>query len=73
MSIKIKRGEPRLFTVGAQRRTFRNAVEEFRQNSLYLGTRHSQPSPQYRNFRYPVLAFSALMNFRKSRSFKRAL
>src|SRR5580658_3413556 len=30
-------------------------------------------SPQYRNFRYPVLAFSALMNFRYSRSFNRAL
>jgi hypothetical protein len=46
------------------KRTVRRAVEELRQNSLYICTRHSQPSPQYRNFRYPVLAFSALMNFR---------
>ncbi len=49
---------------GSLKLTVRSALEELRQNSLYIGTRHSQPSPQYRNFRYPVLAFSALMNFR---------
>jgi hypothetical protein len=43
----------------------RSVVEELRQNSLYLGTRHSQLSlPNTAITVYPVLAFSALMNFR---------
>ena len=61
MTLKIERKLPAL-----------RSVNNLRQNFLNFGTRHSI-SPQCCNNRYPVLACSALMNFRKSRNFNLAL